>query len=196
MEAEPRELGAVALRILSGKSEHEAQQTFCRMEPTGSLQVQILAESAEVVPMETRPDVAGFEMKSTCEVTMLPGQVAYANLGMAFCPPIGSELLLLPIRHMEGKPWKVDGSRVASDITGEAMIALRNIGLSTVILPKGTVLARMLIEDRRGRPRIADGNDRNKPQDALPKGGISDFATAKWRGGKYAESIQSNSPLF
>lgn len=122
-------------------------KSFSRMEPTGSLQVQILADAGETTPVTMNDDATGFELKSVVEVRLGKGDVAYANLGMAFCPPRGSEILLCPAEKMQGKTWKVDGSRVASDITGEAMIPLRNIGLLTIVIPKGTVLARMLIEN-------------------------------------------------
>ena len=122
-------------------------KSFSRMEPTGSLQVQVLADPGDAAPVSMNDDVTGFELKSTVEVRLEKGQMAYANLGMAFCPPRGSEILLCPAKDMQGKTWKIDGSRVASDITGEAMVPLRNIGLLRIVIPRGTVLARMLIED-------------------------------------------------
>ena len=69
-------------------------KSFCRMEPTGSLQVQVLADAGDAAPVYMNDDVTGFELKTTVEVSLEKGQMAYANLGMAFCPPQGSEILL------------------------------------------------------------------------------------------------------
>ena len=81
---------------------------------------------------------------------------------------------------MEAKTWRVDGSRVASDMTGEAMIPLRNIGSFPVVMQKGTALARMLIEDRPTKAGASAEHDRNTPHGPPPRVEMSDFATANW----------------
>ena len=75
--------------------------------------------------MQLNNDATGFELRTAVELNLEKDQMGYANLGMAFCPPRGSEIFLCPAKNMQEKTWKLDGTRVASDINGEAMVPLR-----------------------------------------------------------------------
>ena len=150
------------------------------MEPTGTLQAEVLADTDDKANIIGRSDATGFELKSTVDVYLKPGQMMYANLGMALCPPLGAELFLWSAKDMENKMWKLAGSRLASDITGEAMIPLRNVGILDVLVPKGTILARMLIEERSLPYRQGENNDRNRQVVGMPDRKLSDEAIAQW----------------
>ena len=73
---------------------------------------------------------------------------------------------------------------MASDINGEAMVPIRNTGLLQLVIPKGTVVARMLIEDRCEKKPHNDQHDRNRKQDCHPVREITDEVAARWNESK------------
>ena len=125
---------------------------FKEMPVNDSFQVQILASSVWDPPKRRTDDCPGYEVLAAHYVELPPGKVTNVNLGMSFSPPIGTTIIILPATGSLASKWSLYGRTLKSNSTGEALVAVKNSGSSTVLVATGDVLGQVVLLPREIRP--------------------------------------------
>ena len=116
---------------------------FREMPVNETLQIQTLAASIKEGPKRLTAGCPGYSPEAACFVALPSNKVTYVNLGYSATPPVVTSLKLLRRGGVDEETWNLAECCLGNDITGEALVAIKNRGTKHFVLDEGAVVTQL-----------------------------------------------------
>ena len=110
------------------------------------MQVQVLCDPLIKPPDFSDTDTTGFDLMASCDVTIGANAVGTVNLGFSVMPTRGASIRVITKGKHDQRGWQLAGSSLGVDVTGEALVVIKNETDGQLIIAQGTKIGAMIVE--------------------------------------------------